>query len=229
MQRILLVEDDINIQNALREILKRNHYEVEAIPDGKAGLHLAMSGIYDLILLDIMLPKLSGLEILKKLRKSGSKTPVILLTAFDGIQHKVEGLDLGADDYLPKPFSTDELLARIRCVLRRSGEEDPLESYSFANLSLLSRGKILTANTREVSLGDCEYKLMDYFLRNQTVVLPYQSIISHVWGMDSHVSMETLARYVTFLQRKFKHLGALAEILEIRGIGYKLLERSLPS
>ncbi len=225
MHRILLVEDDINIQKALYEILKRNHYDVEAVSDGKSGLHLAMSGIFDLVLLDIMLPKLSGLEILKKLRKSGSLTPVILLSAFDGIQDKVSGLDLGAGDYLPKPFNTDELLARIRCALRRNSGEPTQECSTFSNLTLISRGQILTANTREVVLGDFEYRLMDYFLRNQTVVVPYQCIINHVWGKEKEISLETLARYISFLKRKFDHLGALVEILEIRGIGYKLLEK----
>lgn len=225
--RILLVEDDLHIAKALKAILSRNQFDMELAPDGKAGLHLALSGIFDLILLDIMLPKLTGLEILAKLRKTDKQTPVILLTARDGIEDKVRGLDLGADDYLPKPFNTDELLARVRCALRRNLPDDPPATLGFANLSLNLQSHQLSANTREVMLSESEFRLLCCLLRNETVVVGYDHLVEAVWTQgNGHV--EALSKYVHFLRRKFVHLGVCADILEIRGIGYKLLERTSP-
>ncbi len=220
--RVLLVEDEVNLAMALAEILKRNNYTVECVHDGKAGLHLAMSGIFDIILLDVMLPKLSGFEILKKLRKSDSSTPVILLTARNSISDKIAGLDYGADDYLPKPFNTDELLARMRAAIRRRSGNIESEQITFSDVTLYPSQLKIAANSREVTLSERENKLATYFFRNETVIMPYDSIIESVWSGE-HATAESLHKYVSFLKKKLEFIGSSINILDIREAGYKLL------
>lgn len=221
--RVLLVEDEIPLSQALVQILKRNNYDVECVHDGKAGLHLALSGIFDIILLDVMLPKLTGFEILKKLRKSDTITPVILLTARDGISDRVTGLDYGADDYIPKPFNTDELLARMRAAIRKKNKSEELEQIAFYDdLVLFPTLKKLTANTREVFLSEKENKMMTYFLHNETVVMPYQNIIEAVWE-EEPADEADVHKYVSFLKKKLEFIKSDIQLLEIIGIGYKLL------
>ncbi len=224
--RILLVEDEINLAMPLTEILKRNNYEVECVHDGKAGLHLAMSGIFDIVLLDVMLPKLSGFEILKKLRKSDTETPVILLTARNSVSDKITGLDYGADDYLPKPFNTDELLARIRVALRKKGKEVDAERFEFSDVTLFPTLKKLIGNTKEVELSERENLMMTFFLRNETSVMPFQSILDNVWG-EEEADETTIHKYVGFLKKKLQFIESDINILEIRGVGYKLIPQRL--
>ncbi len=225
--RVLLVEDELRLSEALVQILKRNNYEVDCVHDGKAGLHLALSGLYDVILLDVMLPKLTGLEILKKLRKSDKETPVILLTARNQISDRITGLDYGADDYIPKPFNTDELLARIRAVYRRkaNGETngEANESIHFGDVTLYPSLLKLTANTREVSLSEKECQMLTYFIRNETMILPVEKIAESVWEEFNESTEENVHRYVSFLQKKLDFINSSCNILEIRGTGYKLL------
>ncbi len=220
--RILLVEDETNLALPLVEILRRNNYEVDCVHDGKAGLHLALSGIFDLILLDVMLPKLSGFEILKKLRKTDGDTPVILLTARDSVNDRVTGLDLGADDYLPKPFNTDELLARIRSAIRRKKGNTEVEQITCSDVTLYPTMLKMTAHTREVELSERESHLANFFFRNETAIMPVDSIIEGVWDNDEATD-ETVSRYVGFLRKKLAFLGSGVQILEIKGLGYKLL------
>ncbi len=223
--RILLVEDEINLAQPLVEILKRNNYDVECVHDGKAGLHLAMSGIFDIILLDVMLPKLTGFEILKKLRKSDTETPVILLTARNSVSDKITGLDYGADDYLPKPFNTDELLARIRVALRKNGKENNKEQITFSDVILYPGLNKMEANTREVSLSEKESVMMTFFFRNETSVMTFESIIDAVWGgeEDMEAGEALVHKYVEFIRKKLQFLESRVSLLEIKELGYKLM------
>lgn len=222
--RILLVEDEQPVAKALKEILLRNGYSVECSLDGKNGLRRALSGDFNLILLDVMLPGMNGFEFLKQLRKRDKETPVILLSAMGGIQDKVTGLDHGANDYLPKPFNTDELLARVRVSLRQYAEEVPLDRITIANTTLVTQSRKLLTSAHEVTLSRQETKLVSYFFRNETVILPYDSILSQVWE-NQQTKPETLTQYVGFLNRKFAAIEAALQIIDIRGIGYKLLEK----
>lgn len=220
--RVLLVEDEVRLSEALVQILKRNNYAVDCVHDGKAGLHLAMSGIFDIILLDVMLPKLTGFEILKKLRKSDKSTPVILLTARDGVSDKITGLDYGADDYIPKPFNTDELLARMRAAIRRKSDGSENEQIAFGDAVLYPAQLKLTANTREVTLSERENKMITYFFRNETVIMSFTNIIENVWE-DESADEASVHKYVSFLKKKLEFVDSHISILEIGGLGYKLL------
>lgn len=220
--KILLVEDEMNLAAPLVEILKRNNYDVECAHDGKVGLHLTLSGTFDVVLLDVMLPKLTGFEILKKLRKRDNNTPVILLTARNSVSDKIMGLDYGADDYIPKPFNTDELLARIRSAIRRKKGNTESEQITFGDATLYPELSKMMAHTREVTLSERENKMAIYFFRNETLVMPFENIIEHVWE-DEQVTEEVVHKYVSFLRKKLEFIGSYIQILEIKGLGYKLL------
>ncbi len=221
--RILLVEDESNLAEALVQILERNDYEADSVGDGKAGLHAALSGLYDCILLDVMLPKLTGFEVLKRLRKTDTETPVILLTARGDVSDRVMGLDYGADDYLPKPFNTDELLARIRAVARRvNGADEHASELRFGDVTLHPSRNLMTAGEHEVGLTEKETQLVQYLFHNETLMLSPEYFIQNVWS-DEDATEETVQRYISFIQKKLEFLGTNVKILEIRGIGYKLL------
>ncbi len=220
--RVLLVEDEVNLAQPLVEILKRNNYTVECVHDGRAGLHLALSGLFDIILLDVMLPKLSGFEILKKLRKSDTNTPVILLTARNSVNDRITGLDYGADDYLPKPFNTDELLARMRAAVRRKTSGGEPEQITVGDVTLYPGLSKMVAHTREVELSERENQLLDYFFRNETNIMPYDSIIESVWDGEQ-ATEETVRRYVGFVRKKLDFIGSKITMLEIREVGFKVL------
>ncbi len=224
--KILLVEDEVHLSDALSQILRNNGYTVECVHDGKEGLHAAMSGLFDVILLDIMLPKLSGLEILKKMRKSDTTTPVILLTARNDVSDRVMGLDYGADDYLPKPFNTDELLARIRAVSRRiDNAAAHTDSLCFSDITLKTDAAMLcnTNGNDEIGLTKKECDLLAFFLRNETTVLPEAVILDSVWDGEGDATPEGLSAYVGFLNKKFEYIKSDTSIRFIRGVGYKLL------
>lgn len=226
--KILLVEDEKFLADPLIAILKKNNYSVDHCFDGESGLDHALSNIYDVILLDIMLPKLSGVEILKRLRKIDKLTPVIMLTARGEVPDKIAGLDWGADDYVSKPFSTDELLARIRAVTRRKNkiiaQNDELV---FADLTLSPSVLRLSSSSAYISLTLKECQLMEYLITNSPMIISKEKIIDRIWGFDSEAEDNHVEVYISFLRKKLLHINSKVSIVTVRGVGYKLCSGDL--
>lgn len=222
--RILVIEDELHLAEALTQILKKNNYIVDTVNDGESGLDNALSGIYDLILLDIMLPKINGLDVLKQIRKEEIATPVILLTAKGEISDKVTGLDSGADDYLPKPFATEELLARIRAMSRRKGEVLPDNILRFGDIELNPETLMLTCGRKEVKLILKESQLLELLITRKNSASSKELIIEKIWGFDSEVEHNHVEVYISFLRKKLQHLNSKVKINTVRGVGYTLQE-----
>lgn len=219
--RILLVEDEVYLSQALTEILKKNHYSVDTALDGRTGLEYAESGVYDLVILDIMMPKMNGIEVLKTLRSEKNAVPILMLTAKDEIEDKVSGLDYGADDYMTKPFSTDELLARVRALSRRKGEvlDDDL---TFSDITLKLKRNEIVVGTNAVKLSLKEFQIMELLMYNPSQILTKERIIEKIWGGDSDAEYNNVEVYISFLRKKLQFLGSHAEIKTSRGAGYSL-------
>lgn len=217
--RILLVEDEKNLSEAIVYILKKNKYIVDAVFNGQDGLDYALSNIYDLIILDIMLPKLDGIEILRNIRQEKISTPVLFLTAKSTLEDKVIGLDTGADDYLTKPFEIDELLARIRAMLRRKGEilED---NISYKDIKLNTSNYTLYCNNNFVQLPLKEFNIMNIFINNPQNVVTKEHLIEKVWGFDTDTDYNNVEVYISFLRKKLLTIGSKVEIKTARGVGY---------
>ena len=222
--KLLLVEDEVQLSEALTQILMKNKYSVDAVHDGDDGLNYGLTGLYDVIILDIMLPKLNGLQILKILRKKGISTPIILLTAKDSIEDKVTGLDLGADDYLPKPFSPEELLARLRALTRRKGEiiNDNILEFGDIKLNLLNYD--LECNNNSITLTLKEFEILNYFMQRPKIIVSKDDLITKLWGFDSDIDHNNIEVYVSFLRKKLTHINSNVKISTIRRVGYKLEE-----
>jgi two-component system, OmpR family, response regulator ArlR len=219
--KLLIIEDEVRLCEALAEILKKNKYIVDAVHDGEAGLDYGMSDVYDAIILDIMLPKMDGVEVLRQLRANHINTPVIMLTARYMTDDKVDGLDAGADDYLTKPFETDELLARLRALTRRKGEIQP-ENLSIGDLTLNTHTSELSCGDKPISLSLKEFQMMEILFRNADRIITKELLIEKVWGFDSEAVHNNVEVYVSFLRKKMKHLGSQVEIQTARGIGYRI-------
>ncbi|SKA86066.1 DNA-binding response regulator, OmpR family, contains REC and winged-helix (wHTH) domain [Clostridium sp. USBA 49] len=220
--RILIVEDELPLAEALTQILKKNNYTVDAVNDGESGLDNALSDIYDLIILDIMLPKMDGISILKTLRKEGISTPVILLTARGEISDKVTGLDSGADDYLAKPFASEELLARIRAISRRKGEVLQDNSLKFGDLQLNPSTLKLAKDDKEIKLILKEAELLELLITRKNLATSKELIIEKLWGFDSEVEHNHVEVYISFLRKKLAYLNSKVTINTVRGVGYIL-------
>lgn len=224
--RILIVEDEVNLAEALLQILKKHHYSVDVVHDGQAGLDNALSGIYDLLLLDIMLPVMDGISLLKTIRNKGIPTPVIMLTAKGEIPDKIAGLDHGADDYVPKPFSTEELLARIRAALRRKGDVVPEDGQRFGDIELNTANLKLTCKGKELKLILKESLLLELMITRKQAVTSKEQIIEKLWGFDSDAEHNNVEVYISFLRKKLAFLHSSVRISTIRGVGYVLEEVS---
>lgn len=222
--RILVVEDELHLAEALTQILKKNNYIVDTVNDGEAGLDNALSGIYDLILLDIMLPKMNGLDVLKQIRKEEITTPVVLLTAKGEISDKVVGLDSGADDYLAKPFATEELLARIRAMSRRKGDVLPDNILRFGDIELNPETLMVTCGNKDVKLILKESQLLELLITRKNAASSKELIIEKIWGFDSEVEHNHVEVYISFLRKKLQHLNSKVKINTVRGVGYTLQE-----
>lgn len=224
--RILLVEDEQGFAEALCSSLKAEHYIVDHAADGEEGLDYALSDVYDAIILDIMLPKMSGLEILKELRSQGIHVPVLMLTAKSEINDKVTGLDLGADDYLTKPFHREELFARLRALTRRQStdSEAPTE-VAFGDIYMQQGGNELHCRTSgsSIALNGKEYQLMEYLLRNGGQIISREQIIEKIWGYDTDAEYNNVEVYISFLRKKLSFIKAETQIQTVRKLGYKLV------
>ncbi|WNS42378.1 response regulator transcription factor [Paenibacillus sp. MMS20-IR301] len=220
--RILIVEDEQHLAEALTQILKKHNYSVDAVHDGRSGLDFAQSGIYDLLLLDIMMPEMDGITVLKTLRKEGISTPVIMLTAKGEITDMVTGLDYGADDYIAKPFASEELLARIRAALRRKGEVIPDDALKFGDIELNTANPKLTVKGKEMKLNLKETELLELLILRKQAVTSKEQIIEKLWGFDSEAEHNNVEVYISFLRKKLTFLNSGVRISTIRGVGYVL-------
>ena len=221
--RILLIEDEPRLSEALTYILKKNKYGVDTAFDGETGQAMAETEVYDLIILDRMLPRKEGVILLRELRNQGINTPVLLLTAKDSIQDRIEGLDAGADDYLVKPFSTDELLARLRALgRRRSNPPIQDEQLTVAGLTLKPLHCELTKENETIKLTLKESLLLELFMRHPGQVITKEQILARVWGLDSEVEANNVEIYVHYLRKKLN--SPKVKIETVRGIGYCLKE-----
>lgn len=220
--RILMVEDNIQLCDAVCFQLEKEGYIVDVCHDGDDGLRWIEQQAHDLVILDRMLPYLSGLEVLRKARSQGIMTPVLMVTALDEIGDRVDGLDAGADDYLVKPFAVEELLARIRAMNRRPRGWESSGILKYGSLTLDPMKKRLTGDAGECSISKRENDLFQMFLRNPEQTLPRQVLLSHVWGPDAGVEDGNLDNYIHFLRRRLKSVGGHYEIRTIRGVGYRL-------
>lgn len=223
--RILLVEDEKPLSAAIVKMLEQEHFALDAAYTGPDGLDCALSGIYDAIVLDVMLPGMDGFAVLRALRQQGVSTPVLMLTARGGVQHRVQGLNLGADYYLPKPFERSELVACLNAITRRK-DQPPVRELALGDVRLNPEDAMLscTDNGKSVRLAAKEYQLMELFLRNPHQLLPKETILERVWGFDNEAEYNNLSVYLTFLRRKLAFVGAHVEIRASRGLGYMLEE-----
>lgn len=219
--RVLIVEDEIRLAEALGQIMTEQKYIVDMVHDGESGLDYAISGLYDVMVLDVMIPKMSGFEVVKALRAQKNTTPVLLLTAKDEITDKVMGLDCGADDYMTKPFAPEELLARVRALSRRQGDVI-LEEMEFADLTLNLSNNSLYKGAKSVHLGFKEFEVLKILMANPKQIIPKEEIIIKVWGMESSAEDNNVEAYISFLRKKFFFLGSTVNIGTIRKVGYRL-------
>jgi two-component system response regulator ArlR len=220
--KILMVEDQKYMAEAIAAVLKKNNYSVDLAYDGEYGLYCGLSGIYDIIILDIMLPKMDGISILKELRKNNIATPVILLTAKGETDDKVRGLDSGADDYLPKPFKTEELLARLRALGRRKSELYNNSILQYGNIELNPHTLTLTCQDRSFNLTLKECQLLELLIGNKNNIISKDSIIEKLWGFDTEAEDNHVEVYISFLRKKLFHMKSNIYIQTVRGAGYVL-------
>jgi DNA-binding response OmpR family regulator len=220
--RILIIEDEVALADALEQIMQKNKYLTDVCHDGISGLDCAMSGIYDVIILDIMLPKMNGFEVLRSLRIGKISTPVLLLTAKDEIADKVNGLDIGADDYMTKPFNTEELLARIRSLGRRSTGTICENVLSFSDIVLNLSTYELSCKNASLKLGLKEFCILEVFIRNGTAVISKEQLIEKIWGYDSSAEYNNVEVYISFIRKKLIHLNSDVTVKTVRGVGYCL-------
>lgn len=222
--RVLLVEDEKHLAAAVAAILRKNNYTVDLAHNGEYGLDCAISGIYDIIVLDIMLPKMNGIDILKRLRKDGITVPVLLLTAKGDTEDKVVGLDSGADDYLAKPFKTDELLARLRALLRRKPELLQGNMLLFGDISLNPNTLFLYSGKSSYKLTLKEGQLLELLICNKGTAVSKNTIIEKLWGYDSEAEDNNVEVYISFLRKKLAAAGSKSAIKTVRGVGYCLID-----
>lgn len=219
--KLLYAEDEISMSEAVVDILSFHKYNVDAVYDGQEALDYALAEEYDGIILDIMMPRLSGLEVLQKLREKGINTPVLLLTAKSEVDDRITGLDMGADDYLPKPFDMGELLARVRAMLRRKENFTP-DIITLGNLSLNRQSYELSCNSQTILLSNIEYKLMETLMLNIGVFLSSEDLLVKVWGYDTDSDIGVVWVYISALRKHLTSLNANVVIKVKRNIGYSL-------
>lgn len=219
--RILIIEDEKELADGLEAILSRENYSVDVVGDGVSGLDYIMSNMYDLAVLDIMLPEMNGIDVLKSVRSSGNTTPVILLTAKSQLSDKIEGLDSGADDYITKPFDSEELLARIRARTRQAGSAS-VDEIAYGDITLSKSRQELHCGQRSVKLGNKEFQLLECLMINNSRIMPKDTLITKVWGPLDATEYNNLEVYVSFLRKKLRFVKASVQIVTTKNVGYSL-------
>lgn len=220
---ILIVEDEIRLAQALGQIMIEAGYLADVVYNGEDGLSYGLCGLYDVIVLDIMLPGQDGFEVVKGLREQRVSTPVIMLTARDDVQDKITGLDCGADDYMTKPFVPEELLARIRALSRRQGEV-VLEELKFSDLTLNLSSSELYCSGKSIHLGFKEFEILKILMSNPRIICSKETLITKVWGSDSSAEDNNVEAYISFLRKKFAYLDSQVKISSVRKVGYHLTD-----
>jgi len=223
--RILIVEDEQTLREAIIDILSEEKYLVNGVGTGDEGLYLAEQGIHDLLILDIMLPELSGLEILRQLRNKGDSTPILLLTARDSVDDKVTGLNNGADDYLVKPFAVPELLARVKALLRRRGNVGQEGDISYRDIVINAKLKQATIGEMSLDLTLKEFELLEFFVLNSEQIITREQIFDRIWGFESETTAGIVDLYVHYLRKKLAPFGKDTLINTVRGAGFMLKEK----
>ena len=222
--RILIVEDENSLAELIKNELKKEKFSVDICNDGEEGLYSALSGIYNLIILDVMLPIVNGYEILKKIREENVDTKVIMLTAKSELEDKLSGLNLGADDYITKPFHMKELIARINVQLRRDESKTIKDVLEFGDLILNLKGSTITnSKTNEsIEIGLKELQILEYLMKNTGIIVSKDQLYDKIWGLDTEIESNNLEVYLSFIRRKLKLIDSKVNIKVSRGIGYKL-------
>lgn len=220
--RVLIVEDEVRLAATLQDLLELNGYTADVCHDGESGLDNALSDIYDIILLDVMLPKLDGFTVLRRLRASGSAVPVLMLTARSELSDRVEGLDCGADYYLTKPFEPQELLACIRALTRRQPELRNTDTLEYGDLKLEKNTFALSCAQRSVRLSRKEFDMMELLMLNRNMVITKETLLLKIWGYESDAEDNNVEVYISFLRKKLEHLHSRVKIKTIRMVGYCL-------
>ena len=223
LMRLLIAEDGLDLAEALTVFFQKNHFSVDAVNDGADAYEYAVSGEYDAIILDVMMPKMNGIDVLRRLRAEGIKTPVMMLTAKGMKDDRITGFNAGADDYLPKPFEPDELICRVRAMLRR-GENYRPSALSFGDLSLDPSNGLLSCADRSVRLSGREYQVMELFMRSPNVVFSADKIMERVWGWDSDAEINVIWVHISNLRKKLRSIGSEITVRAVRGLGYALEE-----
>lgn len=221
--RILIVEDEKNLAESLKQMITAQKFQADTVYDGEDGLEYARSGQYDAMILDVMLPKLNGFQIVKTLRKEGNAIPVLMLTARDDTEDKVRGLDSGADDYLTKTFTTEELLARVRALTRRQGTVQ-MDEMNFGDITLLLSSSSLTKGDKQVRLNQKELEVLKLLMARAGAIVSKNDLIARVWGLDSEAMDNNVEAYISFLRKKLFYLGSVVQIVSQRKMGYFLEE-----
>lgn len=219
---ILLVEDEVSLSEGLVHYLKKNKYNVDAVYDGEEGYENGLSDRYDCIVLDVMLPKMNGFEVLKKLREEKITTPILILSALGETGNKVKGLDLGADDYLAKPFEPEELLARIKALLRRKTDVINEEVVEFGDIAFNASSYEIICKKKKIKVSLKESEILTYLLSRPNFVVSKDELIIKIWGYDSEAEYNNIEVYISFLRKKLVFLGSKVTISTVRGAGYKL-------
>ena len=220
--RLLIAEDELDLAEALTVFFEKNQFTVDAVNDGLSAYEYACADDYDAIILDVMMPKMDGIEVLRRLRSDGNKTPIMMLTAKAQKDDRITGFDAGADDYLPKPFEPDELLSRVRAILRRREEYKP-SILTFGDISLNPDSDMLLCNTgKSVRLSGREFQVMELFMRSPKAVLSADRIMERVWGWDSDAEINVVWVHISNLRKKLKAIGSKSTIHATRGLGYIL-------
>ena len=224
--RILVVEDEEAIADVIATKLRKEKYEVDTSFDGEDGLYNAMTNIYDLIILDIMLPKMNGYDILKEIKENDINAKVIMLTAKSELEDKLKGFHIGADDYVTKPFHMEELIARVHVQLRNKGNIKVNDILEYSDLSLNIRTSILTcvSTNESINIPYREFLLLEYFMNNKEQIISKEQIYDKVWGIDTDYESNNLEAYLSFLRKKIKIIGSKVNIKAVRNLGYKMEE-----
>ena len=222
--RILVVEDEESIADIIATKLRREKYEVDTSFDGEDGLYNAMTNIYDLIILDIMIPKMNGIEILKELKENNINAKIIMLTAKSGLDDKLSCFNTGANDYVTKPFHIEELIARVNIQLRAKGNNKVKDRLEYSDLSLNIRTSTLTCleTSESINIPYREFLLLEYFMNNREQIISKEQIYDKVWGIDNDYESNNLEAYLSFLRKKLKVIGSKVNIKAVRNLGYKM-------
>ena len=221
--RVLLAEDEKRMAAALAALLKQEKYDVDNVSDGEAALAALESGVYDIAVLDVMMPEMNGFDVARHARSGGVKTPILMLTAKSGLDDKVEGLDSGADDYLTKPFQTKELLARIRALGRRSASfQDGSLRYGDLSLDTPTATLTCTSTGQSVRLSEKELRILEYMFGNQGQIMTREQLALKIWGFENEAEYNNVEVYMSFTRKKLAFVGSNVEIKAVRGLGYEL-------